>query len=86
MILHKVKSNKLPSYFTLYKSFLNKKEKKYNPLPNPLPVPAVNHEYAESSLIYGIVNLKNDISNHYLLQYNLTNMVGHLCHKSLFYA
>ena len=46
--------NDLPRYFDVYRSHLNKS-------PHPLLVPQVAHVYAEASLVYKLVSMKNKL-------------------------
>ena len=56
--LFKLYHNELPSYFNTYRVHLEK-----NIVPYTLrPVPAVAHVYAESSLVYKLVVMKNRIA------------------------
>ena len=55
--LFKLYHNELPPYFNIYSVHLEK-----NIVPYALPVPAVAHVYAESSLVYKLVVMKNRIA------------------------
>ena len=45
-------TRQMHAYFNSYKPYLKRIDTTYNLCRNPLPVPAVNHMYAESLLIY----------------------------------
>ena len=51
----------LQIYFDVYRPHLNKIETPYALRPHPLPVPQVAHVYAEVSLVYKLVSMKNKI-------------------------
>ena len=51
----------IPIYFDVYRPHLNKTETPYALRPHPLPVPQVAHVYAEASLVYKLVSMKNKI-------------------------
>ena len=75
--LHKLNTNKLHAYFNSYKAYLIRINTTYNLRRNPLPVPAVNHMYAESVLIYRLVKLKNTMSVKFLLVANKLDEGSH---------
>lgn len=60
--LHNLSHNNLPPYFSEYNPHLVKLETPYYLRTHPLPVPAITHVYAESSLIYQLVKLKNAVT------------------------
>ena len=60
--LHKLYDNKLPIYFNEYMPYLEARETKHNLRPHPLPVPRVNHAFAESCLLYKLVKIKNEFT------------------------
>ena len=60
--LHKLYDNKLPIYFNEYMPYLEARETKHNLRPHPLPVPRVNHAFAESCLLYKLVKIKNELA------------------------
>ena len=60
--LFKLYHNELPSYFNIYRVHLEKNIVPYTLCPHALPVPAVVHVYAESSLVYKLVVMKNRIA------------------------
>ena len=60
--LHKLAHNELPSYFNVYLPYLQKIVIQYSLRLNPLPVPPVAHVFAESCLIYQLVEMKNKIT------------------------
>ena len=60
--LHKLYDNKLPIYFNEYMPYLKARETKHNLRPHPLPVPRVNHAFAESCLLYKLVKIKNKLA------------------------
>ena len=43
--------------------YLEARETKYNLRPHPLPVPRVNHAFAESCLLYKLVKIKKRTCN-----------------------
>ena len=51
----------VPIYFDVYRLRLNKIETPYALRPHLLPVPQVAHVYAEASLVYKLVSMKNKI-------------------------
>ena len=57
--LFKLYHNELPPYFNIYRVHLEKNIVPYTLRP---PVPAVSHVYAESSLVYKLVVMKNRIA------------------------
>ena len=65
--LHKLYDNKLPIYFNEYMPYLEARETKYNLRPHPLPVPRVNHAFAESCLLYKLVKIKNELATYHKL-------------------
>ena len=60
--LFKLYHNELPPYFNTYRVHLEKHIVPYILRPHVLPVPAVAHVYAESSLVYKLVVMKNRIA------------------------
>ena len=60
--LFKLYHNELPSYFNTYRVHLGKNIAPYTLRSHALPVPAVAHEYAESSIVYKLVVMKNRIA------------------------
>ena len=58
---YKLYANDLPIYFDVYRPRLNKIKTPYALHPHPLPVPQVAHVYAETSLVYKLVSMKNKI-------------------------
>ena len=60
--LHKLYDNKLPIYFNEYMPYLEARETTHNLRPHPLPVPRVNHAFAESCLLYKLVKIKNELA------------------------
>ena len=60
--LFKLYHNELPPYFNIYRVHLEKNIVPYTLRPHALPVPAVAHVYAESSLVYKLVVMKNRIA------------------------
>ena len=60
--LFKLYHNELPPYFNTYRVHLEKHIVPYTLRPHALPVPAVAHVYAESSLVYKLVVMKNRIA------------------------
>ena len=54
-------ANVFPIYFDVYRPHQNKIETLYALRPHPLPVPQVAHVYAEASLVYKLVSMKNKI-------------------------
>ena len=60
--LFKLYDNELPPYFNIYKVYLDKNMVPYTMRQHALPVPAVAHVYAESSLVYKLVVMKNRIA------------------------
>ena len=65
--LHKLYDHKLPIYFNEYMPYLEARETKYNIRPHPLPVPRVNHAFAESCLLYKLVKIKNKLATYHKL-------------------
>ncbi len=57
--LHKLSHQNLPPYFDVYRSHLEKITTPYYLRPHPLPVPRVEHAYAESCLVYQLVTMLN---------------------------
>ena len=60
--LFKLYHNELPPYFNIYRVHLEKNIVPYTLRPHALPVLAVAHVYAESSLVYKLVVMKNRIA------------------------
>ena len=58
---YKLYANDFPRYFDVYRPYLNKIETPYALRPHPLPVPQVAHVYAEASVVYKLVSMKNKI-------------------------
>ena len=64
-------------YFETHKHFLILNTIPYCPRPHSLPLPPTFYVYAESGLIYQLVNLKNVISvNHTLIMHKISRK-GH---------
>ena len=64
---HKLYHNNLPIYFSNYMPHLEKRETRYNLRSHRLPVPRVTHVYAESCLLYKLVEMKNKLATSYKL-------------------
>ena len=62
--LHRLSHSELPSYFDLYRPYLRKIATPYSLRQHPLPLPPITHVYAESALIFQLVQMKNNISIH----------------------
>ena len=60
--VHCLAHNNLPIYFDVYRPQLEKLIIPYSLRPHLLPVPQITHVYAESSLIYQLVQMKNNIT------------------------
>ena len=60
--LHTLSHDDLPLYFDIYRSFLNKIVTPYSLRKHPLPLPVIAHTFAESSLVFQLVKMKNNIS------------------------
>ena len=60
--LFKLYHNKLPPYFSIYRSDNKKTETPYSLRLHPLPVPRVSHVYAEAGMVYKLVVSQNKIS------------------------
>ena len=60
--LHKLSHDDLPLYFDIYRSYLNKIVTPYSLGMHPLPLPVIAHTFAESSLVFHLVKMKNNIS------------------------
>ena len=60
--LHNLYHNNLPIYFKDYMPHLEKRETGYNLRSHQLPVPRVTHVYAESCLLYKLVEVKNKLA------------------------
>ena len=58
--LHKLAHNTLPTYFNSCRQFFVKKNIVYNLRDHALPLPRVNHVFAEKCLVYELVKLHND--------------------------
>ena len=65
--LHKLYHGNLPIYFNTYMPHLESRETQYNLRPHPLPVPRVTHAYAESCLLYKLVEMKNKLATSHKL-------------------
>ncbi len=65
--LHKLAHNDLPSYFDVYRSHLTKITTPYTLRAHPLPAPPIAHVYAESCLVYQLVQMTNNIRVNYPL-------------------
>ena len=63
--MYKLYHDELPIYFDNYRPFFEKIETPYNLCPAPLPVPQVTHVYAEDSLVYKLVEMKNKLAASY---------------------
>ena len=59
--LYKLYAKDFPRYFDVYRPYPNKIETPYALRPHPLPVPQVAHVYAEASVVYKLVSMKNKI-------------------------
>ena len=59
--LYKLAQEVLPSYFNIYRSYLEKIVTPYDMRSHPLPLPNVTHMYAESRLVFQLVKMKNNI-------------------------
>ena len=57
--LHKLAHNTLPIYFNSYRQFFKKNNIVYNLRDHALPLPRVNHVFAEKCLVYELVKLHN---------------------------
>ena len=60
--LHKLYHNNLPIYCRNYMPHLEKRETGHNLRSHRLPVPRVTHGYAESCLLYKLVEMKNKLA------------------------
>jgi len=60
--LHKLAHNNLPTYFELYRPYLQETITPYNLRSHLLPAPPITHVYAESTLLYQSVQMLNNIS------------------------
>ena len=60
--LHKLSHDDLPLYFDIYRSYLNKIVTPYSLRKHPLPLPVIAHTFVESSLVFQLVKMKNNIS------------------------
>ena len=60
--LHKLAHNNLPTYFEIYRPYLQETITPYNLRSHLLPVPPITHVYAESTLLYQSVQMLNNIS------------------------
>ena len=60
--IHKLSHDDLLLYFDIYRSYLNKTVIPYSRCKHPLPLPAIAHTFAESSLIFQLIKMKNNIS------------------------
>ena len=65
--LHKWYHNNLPIYFKDYMRHLVKRETRYNLRSHRLPVPRVTRVYAESCLLYKLVEMKNKLATFHKL-------------------
>ncbi len=65
--LHKLSHNDLPRYFEVYRSHLTKITTPYLLRAHPLPTPPIAHVYAESCLVYQLVQMTNNIRVNYPL-------------------
>ena len=59
---HKLSHDDLPVYLDRYRSYLNKIITPYSLRKHPLPLPVIAHTFAESSLVFQLVKMKNNIS------------------------
>ena len=57
---HKLAHETLPIYFNSYRQFFMKTNIVYNLRDHALPLPRVNHLFAEKCLVYELVKLHND--------------------------
>ena len=77
--LHKLSHDNLPLYFDIYRSYLNKIVTPYSLRKHPLPLPVIAHTFAESSLVFQLVKMKNNISvNDTLILKRLKREVIHI--------
>ena len=60
--IHKLSHDHLPLYFDIYRSHFNKIVTPYSLRKHPLPLPVIAHTFAESSLVFQLVKMKNNIS------------------------
>ena len=60
--LHNLAHGTLPPYFEKYRPHLEKLITPYSLRPHPLPLPSITHVYAESTLVYQLVQMKNNIA------------------------
>ena len=76
---YKLSNYKLPPTSKIYRIYLNKITTPYLLRPHPLPLPQTTHVYAESALIYQLIQMKNNISrNDKLILQNLMKGVIHM--------
>ena len=61
IFLYKLYANDFPRYFDVYRPHLNKIETPYALRPHPLPDPQVAYVYAEASIVYKLVSMKNKV-------------------------
>ena len=61
--VHKLAHNNLPTYFELYRPYLQETITPYNLRSHLLPAPSITHVYAESTLLYQSVQMLNNISH-----------------------
>ena len=66
-----------PPYFEVYRSHLEKIITPYNLRPHPLPVPRIEHKYAESCLVYQLVKMINTIKQNDTLIYKKLEEKSH---------
>ena len=60
--IHKLSHDDLSLYFDIYRSYLNKIVTPYSLRKHPFPLPVIAHTFAESSLVFQLVKMKNNIS------------------------
>ena len=75
--LHKLAHNTLPTYFNSYRQFFIKKTTAYHLRNHALPLPRVNHVFAEKSLVYELVKLHNDTTYDSLIFRKIEEIVTH---------
>ena len=81
--LYKLYANDFPRYFDVYRPHLNKIEIPYDLRRHPLPVPLVAHVYAEASVVYKLVSMKNKIflSEKLSLKIRRTKLIFSFCYN-----
>ena len=61
-IVNTLSHDDLSLYFDINRSFLNKIDTPYSLRKHPLPLPVIPHTFSESSLVFQLVKMKNNIS------------------------